>query len=65
MKQEAHLANGTAEALAHAGLKAHGDGERVRAEAIWFTCRKVRVNALLHHSRVAGAGAQASFSERP
>ena len=63
MEAEAVLAEGAAEALAQAGLKAHADGERVRAEAIWFTCRKVRVKGLLHRARAAGARAQASLSE--
>jgi hypothetical protein len=65
MEAEADLAEGAAEALAQAGLKAHGDGDRARADSIWFTCRKVRFKGLLHRARAAGARAQASFPERP
>jgi hypothetical protein len=64
MEREADLAEGAAEALAQAGVKAQADGEKVRADAIWFACRKVRVKGLLHRARAAGARAHASHSER-
>ena len=58
MDREADLADGTADALAKAASRAEANGELDRAEAMWFTCRKIRVRGLLDRARAAAAVAQ-------
>jgi hypothetical protein len=55
--READLADRRADTLAAAALKMQVDGDPNRAEVMWFTCRKIRVQALLDRGRAAAAGA--------
>jgi hypothetical protein len=57
---EADLADRRAETLAQAALKMQTEGDVNRAEAMWFTCRKIRVQALLDRGRGAAAAAKAA-----
>jgi hypothetical protein len=56
MQPEADLGDARAETLAKADLKMQ-DTDQGRAEALWYTCRKIRVQALLDGGRAAGARA--------
>ena len=58
--READLADLRADTLAAAALKMQADGDPNRVEAMWFTCRKIRMQALLDRGRAAAAGAQAA-----
>ena len=60
MLREAKLADMRADTLAAAAMKMQ-EGDPDRAEALWFTCRKIRVQALLDRGRAAGARAQAAM----
>jgi hypothetical protein len=57
MLQEANLADLRAETLCNAALKVQQTDPH-RAEALWHTCRKIRVQALLDRGRAAGARAR-------
>ncbi len=60
MHREADLGDARAETLAKAALKMQGT-DQGRADALWDTCRKIRVQALLDRGRAAGARAQAAL----
>ena len=60
MQREADLGDLRAETLAKAALKVQ-ETNQDRAEALWYTCRKIRVQALLDRGRAAGARAQAAL----
>jgi hypothetical protein len=57
MSREADLVDARAETLAVAAMKMQ-EHEPHRAEALWFTCRRIRVQALLDRGRAAGARAR-------
>jgi hypothetical protein len=61
---EANLADQRADTLALAARKMQADGDPYRAEAMWYTCRKIRVQALLDRGRSAAAAAQAADQAR-
>lgn len=61
---EADLADRRAETLAAAALKVAIKGDPHRAEAMWATCRRIRVQALLDRGRSAAAEARASEAGR-
>ena len=57
---EAELADRRADTLALSALKMQAEGDPCRAEAMWYTCRKIRVQALLGRGRSAAAAARAA-----
>jgi hypothetical protein len=59
MLQEASLAEDRADILGRAAQKIERDGDTNRAEAMRYTCRKIRVQALLDRCRAAAAEARA------
>ncbi len=64
MLAEADLGDRRAETLALAALKMQAEGDPHRAEAMWLTCRKIRVQALLDRSRSAAATEAAESRQR-
>ncbi len=59
MLQEAALAEERADILGRAAQKIEQDGDGPRAEAMRYTCRKIRVQALLDRCRAVAADAKA------
>jgi hypothetical protein len=49
-----------ADTLAIAALKTQAEGDPYRVEAMWSTCRKIKVQALLDRGRGAAAAARAA-----
>ena len=57
LQQEASFGEARADTLARTALKIERDGDLHRAKALWYTCRKLRVQALLDRSRASAAEA--------
>ena len=57
MESEADLGDLRAETLNNIALRMQATDQN-RAEALWYTCRKIRVQALLDRGRAAGARAR-------
>jgi hypothetical protein len=55
MHMEAAFAEMRADLLGRAALRVQQEGDTVQAEAMWTTCRKMRVQALLDRSRAMAA----------
>jgi hypothetical protein len=55
MHMEAAFAEVRANLLGRAALKVEQDGDATRAEGMWITCRKIRVQALLDRARAMAA----------
>jgi hypothetical protein len=55
MHMEAAFSEARADLLGQAALKVEQDGDATRAQGMWITCRKMRVQALQDRARAMAA----------